>query len=61
MTGRRPPLGCSKDIQGEDEVEAHMKGRATEHRIVLNDELYVTIYLAIACKLSRTFGSLHFQ
>ena len=55
MTGRRPPQDCSIDIQGEDEVEAYMKGRAAEHRVVLGDELRVTIYFAIACNLQQVF------
>lgn len=49
MTGRRPPLGCSKDIQGKGEVEAHMEGRAVEHRVVLDDKLCDTVTIPIAC------------
>ena len=49
MTGRRPPLGCSKEIQGKGEVEAHMEGRAAEYKVVLDDKLCDTVPIPIAC------------
>ena len=58
MTGRRPPLGCSGDIQGEGKAKARMEGPG-EHRVVLGKDMCVGVTIAIACKLSSTFGSLH--
>ena len=57
MTGRRPLLGCSEDMQSEGEAGAHMK--ADQGKGHVGNDLCTSTTTATACNGISTFGSLH--